>query len=134
MKYKIFTDGGSRGNPGPGAIGFVIFDVDGNELFKIGKQIGLTTNNMAEYSAVEEALMVIKNNYNQNKENIFEFNIDSLLVVNQLNGLFKIKNLNLKEKIIKIKQMEKEIFGKISYQYIPREKNFLADSLVNSSF
>lgn len=131
--FNIFTDGGSRGNPGPAAIGVVIFDESGKEIFRKSKQIGITTNNIAEYTAVLEALNWIQNNW-CNDENIYHFNLDSSLAVNQLIGRFKIKNQGLKKIIIQIKNVEKEIKGKIFYQYISREKNKNADYLVNSAF
>jgi len=128
----VYTDGGARGNPGPAAIGVYIIDQDGKQVIKFGKKIGETTNNVAEYKAVYNALDWIKNNLKNNIRNI-NFLLDSKLVVNQLNGIFKIKNKNLGRLIMDIHLLEKEIGVKIFYNYIPREKNFLADSLVNSS-
>lgn len=129
---KIFTDGGARGNPGPAAIGVVILDDNNNEVVKFGKKIGETTNNVAEYKAVVFALEWVEKNLEENLEQI-NFYIDSLLVVNQLNGKFKIKNLNLKDLIIQIKNLEKILQLKVFYNHIPREKNVLADFLVNTS-
>ncbi len=130
---KIFTDGGSRGNPGPSAIGVLILDEKNKELFRLGKQIGIATNNIAEYSAVFEALLWVKNNLNGH-DTILQFYLDSSLAVNQLNGIFKIKNQELKKIIVRIKKLEKEISEKIFYYKIAREKNKTADFLVNSSF
>ena len=90
----VYTDGGARGNPGPAAIGVYIIDQDGKQVIKFGKKIGETTNNVAEYKAVYNALDWIKNNLKNNIRNI-NFLLDSKLVVNQLNGIFKIKNKNL---------------------------------------
>lgn len=132
-RLNIYTDGGSRGNPGPAAIGIYIIDQDGKEILKTGKQIGRTTNNIAEYTAVIEALFWLKKSSEFNDYN-FDFFLDSSLVVNQLNGLFKVKNLNLKQLILKAKSLEKEMNKKIIYHYIPREKNKVADYLVNKSF
>lgn len=133
---QIFTDGGSRGNPGPAAIGVYIIDDDGNVLLKLGKQIGVATNNIAEYAAVIEALLWIKNesDLSADFDLIYNFYLDSSLVVNQLNGIFKVKDLSLKKLAVKAKNLEKEIKGKISYQHIPREKNKTADFLLNKSF
>jgi len=130
---KIFTDGGSRGNPGPSAIGVLILNEEGKELFRLGKQIGTVTNNIAEYSAVLEALLWIKNNLTGHDLNL-QFYLDSSLVVNQLNGKFKIRNQELKKIIVRIKNLEKEISKKISYFHVAREKNKTADFLVNSAF
>lgn len=129
----IYTDGGSRGNPGPAAIGVYITDENGLEILKMSKQIGNSTNNVAEYSAVVEALKWIKEN-KRNDIQILKFFLDSNLVVKQLNGIFKIKDGNLRNLILKVKILEQEIGKKIYYQYIPREKNKIADRLVNSSF
>lgn len=135
-KLFIYTDGGARGNPGPAAVGVHIFDQEGKEFARIGKQIGRATNNVAEYSAVVFALLWLK----ENKENIslenysINFFLDSKLVVSQLNGYYKIKDMKLRELSIEVRQLEQEIGGNISYSFIPREKNSIADSLVNASF
>jgi ribonuclease HI len=132
-RINIFTDGGSRGNPGPAAIGIYVVEEKGEVLLKRGKQIGITTNNVAEYSAVREALFWIKNEF-KNNDCEFYFFLDSSLVVNQLNGFFKIKNIQLKKIIMEIKEIERGLSKKIVYNYIPREKNKIADFLVNASF
>lgn len=134
-KLLIFTDGGARGNPGPAAIGFAIKNSSGKILHQEGKWIGTTTNNVAEYRAVIEALKWIKNNCSikQLSNCLIVFFIDSKLVVNQLNGLFKVKEIKMRNSVIKVRQLEREIGANISYRLIPREKNYLADSLVNKS-
>lgn len=132
---NIFTDGGSRGNPGPAAIGILVLTPDKKILFKLAKQIGSTTNNQAEYTAVLEALYWLFSNQDLLSENAnVNFFLDSSLIVNQLKGKFKIKNKNILEKVIKIKELERKIPYRIFYNYIPRSSNKLADSLVNSSF
>lgn len=129
----IFTDGGARGNPGPAAIGVFITDVQGNPLLKLGKKIGETTNNTAEYCAVIEALKWIVSHQKGKNVNI-KFFLDSNLVVNQLNGIFKVKQSHLRDLLFQVRKLEQEIEGKISYRFISREKNKTADFLVNSSF
>lgn len=135
----IFTDGGASGNPGPAAIGFVIKDEIGKTIFETGKPIGRATNNVAEYSAVIEALKWIKNNLQftcpAGRRAIYnlQFFLDSKLVVSQLNGLFKIKNSNLRNLIIEVRTLEKEIGANIFYHFIPREKNRRADFLVHQN-
>ena len=131
-KLFIFTDGGARGNPGPAAIGFIVKDNQGKILAKIGKYIGRTTNNVAEYQAVIEALKWIKSSIQYSIFSI-QFFLDSKLVVNQLNGRFKIKDAKLKNLVIKVRCLEKEINGKIFYHFIPRQKNHHADFLVNQT-
>ena len=128
----IFTDGGARGNPGPAAIGFMVKDNRGQVLVKLGKYIGRATNNVAEYQAVIEALQWIISNIKYQISNI-QFFLDSKLVVNQLNGRFKIKDVKLKNLIIKVRCLEKEINEKIFYHFIPRQKNHHADFLVNQA-
>lgn len=136
MKLKIFTDGGARGNPGSAAVGVVIKNEQDQIIDKFGKTIGISTNNVAEYTGVIEALkfLLITNNKKliTNTEGI-EFFLDSELVVSQLNGIFKVKNSNLKQLLIKVRELEGEIGGNVSYSSIPREKNRLADSLVNQA-
>lgn len=131
----IFADGGARGNPGPAAIGFIIKDSKGKILKREGKYIGETTNNVAEYQAVIESLKWIKKNLINSVVSINSINffLDSKLIVNQLNGLFKIKNSNLRGLIVKVRQLEQEVGGNVSYNFIPREKNKEADTLVNQS-
>ena len=99
MQLIIHTDGGARGNPGPAAVGVVIETADGKTLAEFGKKIGETTNNVAEYTAVIEALKKIKNLglKMNNEELVINFFLDSTLVVNQLMGLFKVKDSHLRE-------------------------------------
>lgn len=125
---KVYCDGGSRGNPGPAASGFVVKDAKDTVLFVDGRRIGIATNNVAEYTAVKIALEWIT----LSRPNAsLHFFLDSLLVVNQLNGFFKIKNEQLHRYVLSIKQLEKNVLGEITYQHIPREKNKEADALVN---
>ncbi|MGI5826155.1 MAG: ribonuclease HI family protein [Patescibacteria group bacterium] len=128
----VHTDGGARGNPGPAAVGVYITDVLLTEVASFARKIGETTNNVAEYQAVLEALLWIKNNLKDKPKNIIFF-LDSNLVVNQLNGVFKIKESHLAAFVYKIKTLEKEVAEKVSYSYVPREKNKVADSLVNKA-
>ncbi len=128
----IFTDGGARGNPGPAATGFVIKDSTGKIIHRQGKYIGRTTNNVAEYQAVIEALGWLAAHPRLPITKL-QFFLDSKLVVNQLNGLFKVKEIKMRNLVVKVRQLEREIGGNVSYQAIPREKNSLADSLVNQT-
>lgn len=129
---NIFTDGGSRGNPGPSALGVVIKNGEGKTIQKLNKFLGKKTNNQAEYLAVLEAFewLIVNQDLSSLKINFF---IDSKLVVNQLSGFYKIKNKDLKDLIIKIKLLENKISGKVFYHFIPREKNKEADFLVNQT-
>jgi len=132
MEIKIYTDGGSSGNPGPVAIGYVIF-FDTKKIFSFGKKIGTGTNNFAEYSALIAALEKITDLIKQSVGLAFSKIIvcsDSSLVVNQVNGLYKIKNPKIKDYVQKVKKLEQNISIPIYYKHIPREENQLADSLV----
>ncbi|OQY66763.1 hypothetical protein B6D29_02560 [Microgenomates bacterium UTCPR1] len=133
MLLKIFTDGGSKGNPGPASIG-VVFYLDGKIILQHKEKIGIATNNDAEYRALTKALETVKdrfNNKNENSDLKIEIYSDSKLMVNQVNGLFKVKNNKIKEYILKIRGLEQEVKKEITYHYIPREQNTYADMLVN---
>jgi ribonuclease HI len=125
-KVKVFGDGGSRGNPGPSASGFVILDMEDTILVDKGVYLGITTNNQAEYTALKLALEeCIKMGVKE-----AEVYMDSLLVVNQMKGIFKVKNRELwpiHDAIAKLATR----FEKISYSHVPREFNKLADAAVN---
>lgn len=123
---QIFTDGGSRGNPGPAAYGFVAKNKD-KTLIKGFSTIGIATNNTAEYTAVIEALKKLSKTH---KDEDLDFFLDSQLVVSQLTGKYKIKNESIKILVTEVKKLEKN-FKKISYTHIPREQNKEADALVN---
>lgn len=126
MEVTMFTDGGSRGNPGPAAIGVVIKNKSGETIQKIGKYIGESTNNDAEYKALLEGIKSLKD---MKVKSVSCF-LDSELVVKQLNGLYKVKNANIKILWKSIKDLEKN-FGSITYTHVKREKNFDADAIVN---
>jgi len=131
-RLSIFCDGGARGNPGPAAIGFVIFQ-NGKIVHKFFKRIGEATNNVAEYRAVIAALEWLGNNPEiiNSKLLIINFYLDSQLIVNQLKGNFKIKNSNLQKLVVRAKNIERKIKGEVHYSYIPRRQNKIADALVN---
>lgn len=127
MKLTIHTDGGARGNPGPAAIGVVI-EEEGKIIHEFGKKIGHATNNVAEYTAVIEALKYLKAHVGT-----ITFILDSTLVVNQINGLFKVKEPHLRELLMKVRALEQEVGGTITYASVRREQNQRADSLVNAA-
>ena len=127
-KITIYCDGGSRGNPGPAALGVYIPD------FKkeYSQYLGKTTNNDAEYQAIIFALKKIKQlvGKEKTKKTEAEIKADSELIVNQLNGEFKIKEKNLIPFFIEIWNLKQD-FKKVSFKHIPREQNIHADILVN---
>lgn len=123
---KLFTDGGSRGNPGPSASGFVVYDLSDNLIIEGGEYLGITTNNQAEYQAVRHGLLKCQE-LRARSVRVF---MDSLLVANQLNGIYKIKNRELWPIHEEIKNISQS-FEKISYTHVPREMNKAADAVVN---
>ncbi len=133
MLLKIFTDGGARGNPGPGGIGVVFSLPSGEVVLRFGKPVGIVTNNIAEYLAVEKGLELLPEYLKKNSSTIkrVEFYLDSLLVVNQINGLFKVKNGDLQKMLLRIRSREASLTLDPVYKNIPREKNEEADQLVN---
>jgi ribonuclease HI len=126
---EIFSDGGARGNPGPAAIGVVI-DLKDEKKITISKAIGKTTNNVAEYTAVVEATKLIKS---QNIISNIDFFLDSELVVKQLNGVYKVKDENLKKMYFEIKEFVVSYPKIITFNHIRRENNKEADKLVNKA-
>lgn len=125
-RIVVYSDGGSRGNPGPSAAGFVITDDNDNVIDQGGVYLGITTNNQAEYHGVqlglERALALgVKD---------VDFKIDSMLVVNQMNGLYSIKNRELWPIHERIRDLSAH-FDRVTFMHIPRELNQLADGMVN---
>lgn len=127
MSHKLYTDGGARNNPGPAAIGGVLFD--NNKLIaEFSKYIGEGTNNQAEYEAIIAGLkLAIKNKVTQ-----LDCYLDSKLVVEQLNQNFKIKQEHLQKLFVKAYNLTHK-FDKVSFNHILREKNIQADALVNKA-
>ena len=132
----INTDGGSRGNPGPAGIGVVFYSKNGEEIHTCHEFIGEATNNQAEYKAIIKALHVLlkskwmkKNNGSSEKKIVCR--LDSKLVVEQINGNFKVKNDGIKPLIAEINEVKSKIDIPISFMHVPREKNTRADELAN---
>lgn len=123
---KLYTDGGSRGNPGSSAGAFVICNLDNSVVEKSGFYIGVTTNNQAEYQALLHGLQRCVE-LGVRKLNVF---MDSELIVKQLNGVYKIKNKELKPHYLVIKKLQGK-FEEISFNHVPRAVNNEADTEVN---
>jgi ribonuclease HI len=125
-KVKMFADGGSRGNPGPSASGYVLLDKEDNILVDEGVYLGVTTNNQAEYTALKLGLeRALERGVRE-----IDVYMDSMLVVNQMKGIFKVKNRDLWP----IHDAIKELVGKfdeVHFAHVPRELNKLADAAVN---
>lgn len=126
---KLFTDGGSRGNPGPAAYGYVVYSGAGIVLEKCGNYLGVTTNNQAEYEGLIGGLSWVL----QNKPGMsVEIYMDSLLIVNQIKGLYKIKNAALLPKYQEVKRLLAKVPA-YTIGYVPRAQNAIADALVNEA-
>jgi len=128
MKLTIYTDGGSRGNPGPSALGVSIQNADGAVIDAYGEFLGHQTNNYAEYMAVISALKRAE------ELGATEVDIiaDSKLVVEQLNQNWKVKHPNIQQLFVRAwNQMQK--FKKVTFRYTPRENNKEADAEVNKA-
>ena len=115
MKFQVFSDGASRGNPGVSAIAFMILDEDDKILERHSNYVGVRTNNQAEYEALLSAL---KSAFKLNGEEVRCY-LDSELVVKQLNGEYKVRNDKLRILWLKIQEY-KQRFRKISFTYVPR--------------
>ena len=128
MKARLFTDGGSRGNPGPAAYAYVLEAADGTVLDARGEAIGVATNNVAEYSALVAGL-----------ERAVEAGVDELevvsdseLMVKQMRGEYKVKNRALQDLFLDASRSARRI-RRVTYTAVRREHNELADSLVNEA-
>ena len=128
MKARLFTDGGSRGNPGPAAYGYVLEAENGTVLDARGERIGVATNNVAEYRALipglEKAVEL----------GVTELDVisDSELLVRQMTGVYKVKNKALVELSLEASRLARQL-GRVTYRAVPREHNELADRLVNEA-
>ena len=128
MKAKLFTDGGSRGNPGPAAYGFVLEAEDGTVLDARGEAIGIATNNVAEYSALVAGLECAA------EAGVDELEVvsDSELLVKQMRGEYRVKNKALQDLFLDASRAARRI-QRVTYTAVRREHNELADSLVNEA-
>jgi ribonuclease HI len=130
MNITIHSDGGSRGNPGPAAYGYTVHNEEKELLYEKGEYIGTTTNNVAEYSGVLNALEWVAKNLTTSSVSVI---VDSELVARQLSGIYKIKNENLKSFVTKIKELESRLNCSVTYTAVRREFNKEADKLVNTA-
>lgn len=128
MRARLFTDGGSRGNPGPAAYAYVLEAEDGTVLDARGEAIGIATNNVAEYRALVAGLERAAD------VGVSELEVvsDSELVVRQMRGEYKVKNRALRDLFLEASRLARGI-QRVTYTAVRREHNELADSLVNEA-
>jgi ribonuclease HI len=128
VKARLFTDGGSRGNPGPAAAAYVLETEDGHVLAAHGEVIGVATNNVAEYRALVDGLAKAL------ELGVDELEVvsDSELVVKQMNGQYKVKNAALVDLSLEAARIARQL-GSVRYRAVRRTQNELADSLVNEA-
>ncbi len=133
-KIIAHIDGGARGNPGPAALGVVLADGQGNVVKKCGQVLGTKTNNEAEYSAAVFALEKIKALWGKNKAKNLSVEIysDSQLLVEQMNGRYKIVNPKLIPLFLRLWNLKID-FGQVSFIAVSRTENVEADRLVNQA-
>jgi ribonuclease H / adenosylcobalamin/alpha-ribazole phosphatase len=124
----VWTDGGARGNPGPAGYGVSITDRDGNVLAEFGDGIGWQTNNVAEYRGVIAGLERAR----ELGARRVEVRADSLLVVNQQLGRWKIKNEGLRPLAAEVQRLVRG-FQRVTWRHVPRERNRRADALANQA-
>ena len=128
LNLRIFTDGGSRGNPGPAGAGAVIKDADtGENLKELHKYLGETTNNQAEYAAV---ILALGEAMDLNASSIMVV-ADSELLVKQLTGAYRVKNAELAKRFLEIRNLESRLGIPVRYRHVKREFNKEADALAN---
>jgi ribonuclease HI len=124
----VHTDGASRGNPGPAAIGVVITDPQGRVLLELGEALERTTNNVAEYTAVIRALERARALGARRVRCL----MDSQLVVRQLNGSYKVKHADMLPLYRRVLELIQD-FDDVTFSHVPREMNTEADRLANAA-
>lgn len=129
----INTDGGSRGNPGPAAIGVHVADQDSNVVFQLAKPIGVGTNNDAEYQAILASAQWLQTYLETHQLASVQWRLDSMLVVEQLNRRWKLKQLTLKPFFDQVQEILAQLPCPYTIVYVPREQNREADALLNQA-
>jgi ribonuclease HI len=127
MTVVAYTDGASRGNPGPAGIGVILRNTDGVILGTISGSVGTTTNNLAEYAA----LLACLNAATQLSCDRLIVHSDSELMVRQLKGQYKVKDANLKRQVAQVRGILQSAQFRFEINHIPREENADADLLAN---
>lgn len=129
--WKVFSDGGSRGNPGNAACAFSIFEED-VEIYHSSRYLGMMTNNEAEYWGIIDSLVyLLSDSHNLILPEKIVWNLDSNLVVEQILGNWKVKENRLKTLVEKARSLLSKFPGEVVIQHVYREANARADELVN---
>jgi probable phosphoglycerate mutase len=128
VEVIVTTDGGARGNPGPAGIGAAVQSKSGRVLAEVSEAIGHATNNVAEYTAVVRGLERAA----ELGARRVRLRADSLLLVEQLNGVYKVKNPTLQRLHAEVREIARS-FERVTFEHIPRERNKRADRLVNEA-
>lgn len=131
MVVSIYTDGGSRGNPGPAAYGWVVYDQNKTIIQKQSKFLGVKTNNQAEYLGLLAALTWLKNN--QHRFTSAHLYSDSQLLVKQIENHYKVKSKNIKPLFSTAQKLIDQISLPIKFFHLLRHQNKLADQLANQA-
>jgi ribonuclease HI len=128
LHYLAYSDGASRGNPGPAAIGAVIYDPEGREVYRLARRLGTATNNEAEYraaiAALEAALALGARRV--------DLRMDSELVVRQMSGRYRVRNPRLARLHARMLALRQR-FEEVVVGHVPRTENKLADALANQA-
>jgi ribonuclease HI len=133
MKLKIYTDGGSRGNPGNSGFGIVVVDENNQKIWENCKNLGIKTNNEAEYGGLIFALNWVKDNEDKLEIDQVEILADSELMIKQMQGIYKVKAINLKDLNKEAREFVLNVKAKIVFKSIRREFNSEADALANKA-
>ncbi len=126
----LYTDGGSRGNPGPAGAGAVVYEGD-REVASASKFLGIQTNNVAEYEALLLALTIAHQKIKNSESRRVVVRMDSELIVKQMNGEYRVKNPALKKKYDDVRAMILRYFPNLTFEHVRREYNARADELAN---
>ena len=132
MSIVIYTDGGSRGNPGPAGAGASI-QKGGEEVAHVSKFLGRQTNNWAEYEALILALDMAHNVLGSPVDELVVVRMDSELIVKQMKGEYRVKDKELKVQHERVRTLIAEAFPNISFEHVRREHNERADELANDA-
>ena len=129
VHYVAYSDGASRGNPGPAAIGAVIYDPEGREVYRLARRLDTATNNEAEYRA---AIAVLEAALGLGARQV-ELRMDSELVVRQMSGRYRVRNPRLARLHARMLALRQR-FDEVVVRHVPRTENKVADALANQAF